>query len=159
MSIDCSAPPNATLTVVSDGKTWKMQVPDSTHVLLIGADTFSCSWSKQKVALNYRETGTGAGRVVSIEVQSNPACWKPRARRLISVLLLITAEFSPASSSDVETWKANQDAAARAAKRAHFSEAEKLLLANQKLAETFSSEDARFPRTIFDLAQSVSGRG
>ena len=39
------------------------------HVALIGADTFSCSWSKQKVALNYRETGAGAGRVVSIEVQ------------------------------------------------------------------------------------------
>ena len=69
MSIDCSAPPAATLTVVSDGKTWRMQVPDSTHVLLIGADTFSCSWSKQKVALNYRETGAGVGRVVSIEVQ------------------------------------------------------------------------------------------
>jgi hypothetical protein len=46
-----------------------MQVPDSKHVALIGADTFSCSWSKQKVALNYRETGAGAGRVVSIEVQ------------------------------------------------------------------------------------------
>ncbi len=69
MSIDCSAPPEATLTVVSDGKTWRMQVPDSKHVLVIGADTFSCSWSRQKVALNYRETGTGAGRVVSIEVQ------------------------------------------------------------------------------------------
>ena len=69
MSIDCSTPPEATLTVVSGGKTWKMQVPDSTHVLLIGADTFSCSWSRQKVAINYRETGTGAGRVVSIEVQ------------------------------------------------------------------------------------------
>ena len=69
MSIDCSSPPEATLTVVSGGKTWKMQVPDSKHVLLIGADAFSCSWSKQKVALNYRETGTGVGRVVSIEVQ------------------------------------------------------------------------------------------
>lgn len=69
MSIDCSTPPAATLTVVSNGKTWKMQVPDSKHVALIGADTFSCSWSKQKVALNYRETGAGAGRVVSIEVQ------------------------------------------------------------------------------------------
>ena len=69
MSIDCSAPPNATLTVVSGGKTWKMQVPDREHVALIGAAAFSCSWSKQKVALNYRETGTGVGRVVSIEVQ------------------------------------------------------------------------------------------
>ena len=67
--VDCSTPPQATLTVVSGGKTWKMQVPDSKHVLLIGADLFSCSWSKQKVALNYRETGAGAGRVVSIEIQ------------------------------------------------------------------------------------------
>ena len=46
-----------------------MQVADSKHVPLIGADTFSCSWSKQKVALNYRETGVGEGRVFSIEVQ------------------------------------------------------------------------------------------
>ena len=69
ISVDCSTPPEATLTVVSGGKTWKMQVPDSKHAVLIGADLFSCSWSKQKVALNYRETGAGAGRVVSIEVQ------------------------------------------------------------------------------------------
>jgi tetratricopeptide (TPR) repeat protein len=69
VSVDCSSPPVATLTVVSGGKTWKMQVSDSKHVLLIGADVFSCSWNKQKVALNYRETGAGAGRVVSIEVQ------------------------------------------------------------------------------------------
>jgi hypothetical protein len=57
------------LTVLSSGKTWKMQVADSKHVLLIGSDTFSCSWSKQKVALNYRETAAGEGRVFSIEVQ------------------------------------------------------------------------------------------
>ncbi len=69
VGVDCSALPNATLTVVSGGKTWKMQVSDSKHVLLIGADVFSCSWSKQKVALNYRQIGAGAGQVVSIEVQ------------------------------------------------------------------------------------------
>ncbi len=69
MNVDCSAPPNAILIVVSDEKTWKMQVPDSKHVALIGADAFSCSWNKQKVALNYRETSAGVGRVVSIEVQ------------------------------------------------------------------------------------------
>ena len=69
VSVDCSTPPHATLTVLSGSKTWKMQVADSKHVLLIGADNFSCSWSKQKVALNYRETGAGEGRVFSIEVQ------------------------------------------------------------------------------------------
>jgi len=46
-----------------------MQVPDSKHTLVIGADEFSCSWNKQAVALNYRETGDAAGSVVSIEVQ------------------------------------------------------------------------------------------
>ncbi len=69
VSVDCSTPPHATLTVLSGSKTWKMQVADSKHVLLIGADNFSCSWSKQKVALNYRETGEDEGRVFSIEVQ------------------------------------------------------------------------------------------
>ena len=69
VGVDCSSPPSATLTVVSGGKTWKMQVSDSNHVLLIGADVFSCSWSKQKVAVNYREIGAEAGRVVSIEIQ------------------------------------------------------------------------------------------
>ena len=69
VSIDCSSPPGATLTVVSGGKNWKMQVRDSKHVLLIGADSFSCSWSKQRVALNFRETGDAAGNVISIEVQ------------------------------------------------------------------------------------------
>jgi len=69
VSVDCSTPPHATMTVLSGSKTWKMQVVDSKHVLLIGADNFSCSWSKQKVALNYRETGAGEGRVFSIEVQ------------------------------------------------------------------------------------------
>jgi hypothetical protein len=46
-----------------------MQVADSKHVLVMGADEFSCAWNQQKVALNYSETGDAAGRVISIEVQ------------------------------------------------------------------------------------------
>jgi len=68
-SVDCSAPPLATLTVVSGAKTLKMKVADTNHIVLIGADAFSCSWNKQKVALNYRETSEGEGKVVSLEVQ------------------------------------------------------------------------------------------
>jgi tetratricopeptide (TPR) repeat protein len=67
--VDCNSAPAATLTVVSAGKNWTMQVSDSHHVLVMGADAFSCSWSKQKVALNYRETGESAGSVVTIEIQ------------------------------------------------------------------------------------------
>src|ERR1041385_5913325 len=64
-SVDCSSLPSATLTVASGEKIWKMTVGDSNHVLLIGADGFSCEWKNQKVGLNYRETGDGAGSVVS----------------------------------------------------------------------------------------------
>jgi tetratricopeptide (TPR) repeat protein len=68
-SVDCSAPPLATLTVVAGVKTWKMKVADTNHLVLIGADKFSCAWNKQKVALNYRETSEGEGDVVSLEIQ------------------------------------------------------------------------------------------
>ena len=57
------------LTVISGAKTWKLRVRDSAHALVIGADTFSCNWKNQKVAVNYRETGDTAGDVISIEVQ------------------------------------------------------------------------------------------
>jgi tetratricopeptide (TPR) repeat protein len=68
-SVDCSAPPSATLRVVSEGKTWMMRIPDSKHALVLGAAEFSCDWNKQKVSLNYRETNNAAGTVVSVEVQ------------------------------------------------------------------------------------------
>jgi Tfp pilus assembly protein PilF len=68
-SVDCSTPPHATLTVVSGVKNWKMKVTDTNLLILIGADKFSCTWSKQKVALNYRETSEGEGNVISLEIQ------------------------------------------------------------------------------------------
>jgi tetratricopeptide (TPR) repeat protein len=68
-SVDCSSSPAAILTVDSGNQAWTMKVPDSQHVLLLGADSFSCEWKKQKVAINYREIGNATGTVVSIEVQ------------------------------------------------------------------------------------------
>ena len=68
-SVDCSSAPIAVLTVSAGGKSFSIRVPDSKHVLLIGADEFSCAWKKQKVAINYRETGEAAGTAISIEVQ------------------------------------------------------------------------------------------
>ena len=67
--VDCSKSPLATLTVVSGTKTWKMSVADRNHLILIGADQFSCDWQKQKVALNYRESKEGEGDVFSLEIQ------------------------------------------------------------------------------------------
>lgn len=69
MNVDCSAAPAAVLTVISERKTWKMRVADSTHALVIGADNFSCGWTNQRVALNYRETADREGNVATVEIQ------------------------------------------------------------------------------------------
>jgi tetratricopeptide (TPR) repeat protein len=69
VSVDCSAEPSATLNVLTGSKTMQLRVADRKHVLVLGADGFSCDWKKAKVALNYREAGEGTGTVVSIEVQ------------------------------------------------------------------------------------------
>jgi tetratricopeptide (TPR) repeat protein len=66
---DCSAPPSAVLTIVSKEKTWKMKVADRHHLVLIGADEFLCSWSRKKVAINYRESVDGEANVISLELQ------------------------------------------------------------------------------------------
>jgi tetratricopeptide (TPR) repeat protein len=68
-AVDCSAPPSAVLTVASGTRTWKMKATDSTRLILIGADHFSCAWNKQKVAVNYRETGADSGSIISLEIQ------------------------------------------------------------------------------------------
>jgi Flp pilus assembly protein TadD len=66
---DCGTPPAALLTVSSGGKEWKLRVRDSQHVILIGADQFSCDWTNQAVAVNFRDGKDGAGEVISLEMQ------------------------------------------------------------------------------------------
>jgi Flp pilus assembly protein TadD len=68
-TVDCSAPPSATLTMIVSGKTWTLLVKDSGHVVVIGADNFSCAWKNQSVAVNFRASGDASGDIVSIEVQ------------------------------------------------------------------------------------------
>jgi Tfp pilus assembly protein PilF len=68
-AVDCSASPEATLTIISEGKTWKLHARDSALVIVMGADKFSCEWTNQKVAVNYRKTGEGAAELISVEVQ------------------------------------------------------------------------------------------
>lgn len=69
VAVDCSATPVALLSVVSQGKTWKLLVKDTAHAIVIGADRFSCDWKNQPVAVNYRVTGEAAGEVISVEIQ------------------------------------------------------------------------------------------
>jgi tetratricopeptide (TPR) repeat protein len=73
--VDCSTPQQASFILISEGpsasggRSWKMNVADRSHLIVIGADAFSCEWTKQKVAVNYRETAAAEGSVVSLEVQ------------------------------------------------------------------------------------------
>jgi Tfp pilus assembly protein PilF len=72
-AVDCSAAPQALLNVIVPGRSLKLHVADSRHVVVFGADEFSCAWKNKKVAINYREhregMGSGDGDVVSVELQ------------------------------------------------------------------------------------------
>lgn len=68
-AVDCSGPPQAVLTMLAGSKSLKVHVRDTAHVILIGADQFSCGWKDIRVAVNYRERPDGDGDVVSLEIQ------------------------------------------------------------------------------------------
>jgi tetratricopeptide (TPR) repeat protein len=68
-AVDCTAAPQAMLSVMSGGRSLKLNIHDTKHVVLIGADEFSCDWKNKNVALNYHEGSNGEGDVVSLEVQ------------------------------------------------------------------------------------------
>jgi Tfp pilus assembly protein PilF len=68
-TVDCSADPQALLSVMSGGHSFKLHIGDTKHVVLLGADDFSCDWRNKNVALNYRERGDGDGDIVSLEIQ------------------------------------------------------------------------------------------
>jgi Flp pilus assembly protein TadD len=67
--VDCSAAPQALLSVVSRGRSLRLHIGDRKHLVLIGADEFSCDWKNKSVALNYRDRQDGDGDVVSLEIQ------------------------------------------------------------------------------------------
>jgi tetratricopeptide (TPR) repeat protein len=69
VSVDCNSAPGAVLEVQAAGKAYKFRVSNVAHAIVIGADNFSCKWTNQRVAVNYRETGETEGTLVSIEIQ------------------------------------------------------------------------------------------
>jgi tetratricopeptide (TPR) repeat protein len=69
VAVDCSAAPQAVLTIVGGSRSIKIHVRDRAQVVLIGADQFSCDWTNRNVAVNYRERPDGDGDVVSLEMQ------------------------------------------------------------------------------------------
>jgi hypothetical protein len=65
VTVDCSKPPAAELTVKSDSGTLKLHASDFKSILLIGADDFSCDWRDRQVTVNYKLNGD----LVSLEVR------------------------------------------------------------------------------------------
>lgn len=68
VSVQCPNDRGAELTVVANRKTWKLDVANRSNVLLIGADTFECSWKNKSVSINYKASGEDKGDVVSLEI-------------------------------------------------------------------------------------------
>ena len=65
---DSSALLHVAATVVSQ-RVWSFATANRDKLVLIGADTFSCDWKNQRVAVNYRESSAGQGDLVSLEIQ------------------------------------------------------------------------------------------
>jgi tetratricopeptide (TPR) repeat protein len=68
LSVDCSRPPGAALTVSAEGKTMKLRTADYKSLAVIGAGEFSCAWKGVPVNVNYRAGGKADGDLVSIEL-------------------------------------------------------------------------------------------
>jgi len=68
LSIDCSKPPAAVLTISQGRKILKLRAQDYKSVPVIGAGDFSCGWKSIAVNINYRAGGKSDGELVSIEI-------------------------------------------------------------------------------------------
>ncbi len=69
ISVDCSQSPAAILTVTSGSTVLKLRTADYKSLLLIGADSFSCSWNDRLVSVNYKTGGVSDGDLVSVELR------------------------------------------------------------------------------------------
>lgn len=68
MSVDCSRPPAAILSISQGGRSLKLRTTDYNSIAVIGAPQFSCKWKGIPVNLNYRASGPLRGDLVSIEI-------------------------------------------------------------------------------------------
>ena len=66
---DSSALLHVAATVASSQRVWSFATANRDKLVLMGADTFSCDWKNQRVAVNYRESSAGQGDLVSLEIQ------------------------------------------------------------------------------------------
>ncbi|MBO0911099.1 MAG: hypothetical protein J2P13_04850 [Acidobacteria bacterium] len=68
VSVDCSKPPAAMLSVAQGNRLLKLRTPDYKSLPVIGAQDFSCAWKGIRVNINYRPSGLTGGDLVSIEI-------------------------------------------------------------------------------------------
>src|SRR5258708_33448448 len=52
-AVDCSIAPQALLSVVSAGRTFKLHIGDIKPTVLLGADKISCEWKNKNVGRHY----------------------------------------------------------------------------------------------------------
>ena len=69
LSVDCSQPPAATVSITDSRGTLKLHVRDYKSTTVIGAGVFSCGWKNVPASINYRDGGKAQSDLVSIEIQ------------------------------------------------------------------------------------------
>ncbi|HZP17574.1 MAG TPA: tetratricopeptide repeat protein [Terriglobales bacterium] len=72
LSVDCSKPPMAVVTVSQGAKTLHLRAASYKSLLVIGSDEFSCAWKRTPANVNYRPGGKLDGDLVSIEIRNGP---------------------------------------------------------------------------------------
>ena len=69
LSVDCSQPPAAAVSVSDGRSTLRLRVRDLKSTTVIGAGEFSCNWKNIPASINYRDGGKTESDLVSIEIQ------------------------------------------------------------------------------------------
>jgi tetratricopeptide (TPR) repeat protein len=69
LSVDCSQPPAAAVSVSDGRSTLRLRVRDFKSTTVIGAGEFSCAWKNIPASINYRDGGKTESDLVSIEIQ------------------------------------------------------------------------------------------
>jgi Tfp pilus assembly protein PilF len=69
LSVDCSQPPAAIVSVSDGRRGLKLHVHDYKDTTVIGAGEFSCGWKNVPASINYRDGGKAQSDLVSIEIR------------------------------------------------------------------------------------------
>jgi hypothetical protein len=70
VGMDCSAKPGAVATVVSGGKTWKLQAADTSRVETRTSQGF-CALTNKRVVIFYHKTAADGGDLIGLDVEGD----------------------------------------------------------------------------------------